>query len=66
MIATLRLATLAFGLLAFASAAHAAETELPHITVQGTAMIKVVPDLMEWSLTVRNQGAEASRSCRGE
>jgi uncharacterized protein YggE len=37
-------------------AAYAEDIELPHITVFGTAVTKVVPDKMLWNLRVMNKG----------
>lgn len=46
-------------LVAFAAAsAFGDETQLPHITVFGTAKTDVVPDQMIWSLKVENKGFE--------
>lgn len=39
------------------NAARAGETTLPSVTVFGTAVKEVVPDELNWSLTVHNQGA---------
>jgi uncharacterized protein len=43
-----------------AAAAHAVGSEMPHVTVYGTAVTKVVPDQMVWNLAIRNKGAQLS------
>jgi uncharacterized protein YggE len=39
----------------FTPAAYAEEIELPHITVFGTAVTKIVPDKMMWNIMVMNK-----------
>jgi uncharacterized protein YggE len=36
----------------------AAEIDLPHVKVAGTAVIEIKPDLLRWRLTVRNLGPD--------
>ncbi len=46
-----------FAFLCLAPSARAQdEIAVPHVTVLGTATAKVVPDRMEWSLTIRSEG----------
>jgi len=40
----------------FIPAAYAEDIELPHVTVFGTAVTKVVPDKMLWNVRVMNKG----------
>ncbi|MEW6368844.1 MAG: SIMPL domain-containing protein [Acidobacteriota bacterium] len=42
--------------LALTAALHAAENELPQVTVFGTATTQVTPDQMDWHLRVNNKG----------
>ncbi|VUD41669.1 26 kDa periplasmic immunogenic protein [Thalassocella blandensis] len=44
--------------MALASASWAGEFDRPHITVFGSAKTEVVPDEMQWHVTVENRGAE--------
>ncbi len=41
-------------------AVRAAELEIPHVAVYGTAVIEAVPDEMHWMLSVSTQGAEVA------
>lgn len=48
------------GLVVFSSGllAQSKETQLPHVSVVGTASEKVTPDVMDWQLRVESKGAD--------
>ena len=52
--------TVCFVLIAFIGLANAiaAELQLPHVTVYGTATTEVVPDQLHWAIRVKIQGPE--------
>jgi uncharacterized protein YggE len=56
----MKLPILLLALSAMLSSAVAADNELPHVAVYGTATTQVQPDLLRWRLSVEGVGAEVA------